>query len=312
MILLPHGAKIGKATVIVDIVKKGNAEIRPGIHMTPKGITDHDTGNTGRGADAKAHNRLLHNWGDLPVKDTSHVSWHITVDERFIIQHLPFNEPAFHCGDGWLPSSGNRTTIGIEKCMNIDGNRAQTEENAIALTVFLLEAFNWTAKDVNPHQKWSGKFCPAVILKRDGSFNKYRSLIDAASKANAVISTTATLKGIGTAKINTEGLALRKGPGVNHGLIRELGKGEVYHVYAKEGIWYNLGADQWASEGVAKNHLTFSAHPKPIAPTSVPKPANPKGTLYKVQVGAFGEKANAEKLAKELQGNGYLVQIVED
>lgn len=307
MILLPHGAKIGKATVIVDIVKKGNAEIRPGIHMTPKGITDHDTGNTGRGANADMHNRYIHNMAGYHPRDTTHVSWHITVDEHVIIQHIPFNEPAFHCGDGWGPNSGNRTTIGIEKCMNIDGNRAQIEENAIALTVFLLEAFNWTAKNVQPHQYWSGKYCPAVILKRDGSFNKYRSRIDAASKAKST-----SLKGIGTAKINTEGLSLRKGPGVNHGLIRELSKGEVYHVYAKEGMWYNLGADQWASEGAAKNHLTFSAHPKPVAPKPGPKPVTPKGTLYKVQIGAFGEKSNAEKLAKELQGKGYPVHIVED
>lgn len=47
--------------------------------------------------------------------------------------------------------------------MNVDGNRKQTEKNAIALTVFLLKAFKWTPNLVNPHQHWSGKYCPAVI-----------------------------------------------------------------------------------------------------------------------------------------------------
>lgn len=36
------------------------------------------------------------------------------------------------------------------------------------------------------------------------------------------------------------------------------------------------------------------------------------GKLYKVQVGAFGEKENADRLAKELNGKGYSVYIVEE
>ena len=37
-----------------------------------------------------------------------------------------------------------------------------------------------------------------------------------------------------------------------------------------------------------------------------------KGKLFKVQVGAFGNKANAEKLAKELNLKGYKTYIVEE
>lgn len=74
MILLPHGTKIGSATVIVDIISKQNPEISPGIKMIPKGITDHDTGNAGRGADADMHNRYIHNMASYHPKDTSHVS----------------------------------------------------------------------------------------------------------------------------------------------------------------------------------------------------------------------------------------------
>lgn len=188
MRLLQHGSKIGHATVIVDIVSKQNPEIRPGIFMKPRGITDHDTGNAGRGADADMHNRYIHNMAGYHPRDTNHVSWHISLDENFIIQHIPFDEPAYHCGDGWGVNSGNRTTIGIEKCMNVDGDRAKTEENAIALTVFLLKAFKWTPDLVNPHQHWSGKYCPAVILKRDGSFNPYRKRIELALQGKAGIS----------------------------------------------------------------------------------------------------------------------------
>ncbi|MEK3888074.1 peptidoglycan recognition protein family protein [Bacillus sp. FSL K6-3431] len=180
MKLLKHGSKIGNAIVIVDIISKNNPKIRPGYSMKPTHITDHDTGNAGRGANAEMHNRYIHNMASYQPKDTSHVSWHLSVDGNFIYQHLPFDENAWHCGDGSNTKSGNRVSIGVEKCMNVDGNRTKTEENAIALHAYLMKAFGFSSGKVVPHQSWSGKYCPAVILKRDGSFNPYRKRIDAA------------------------------------------------------------------------------------------------------------------------------------
>jgi N-acetylmuramoyl-L-alanine amidase CwlA len=185
MRLLPNGIKIGNATVIVDIISKKNPKIRPGLPMKPTHITDHDTGNPARGANAEMHNRYIHNMSSYDPKDTGHVSWHVTVDQNFIYQHIPFDENGWHCGDGSGTKSGNRTSIGVEKTMNVDGNRARVEENAIALHAYLLKAFKLTPNRVVPHQHWNGKYCPAVILKRDGSFNPYRKRIqDAFSGAS--------------------------------------------------------------------------------------------------------------------------------
>ncbi|MEK3995443.1 N-acetylmuramoyl-L-alanine amidase [Psychrobacillus sp. FSL K6-2365] len=178
MKLLQHGSKIGNATVIVDIIGTGNPEIRPQTKMNPKKVTTHNTGNSGRGADAEMHNRYIHNLASYHPKDTSHVSWHLTVDDKFIYQHIPFDEAAYHCGDGWGVNSGNRTSIGIEICENPETNTQKAEENAIALTVLLLKEFKLNVNDVHPHQHWSGKYCPRVILKRDGSFNLYRKRIE--------------------------------------------------------------------------------------------------------------------------------------
>ncbi|PUB12636.1 N-acetylmuramoyl-L-alanine amidase [Paenisporosarcina sp. OV554] len=186
MRLLKHGSKIGNATVIVDIVQKGNPEIRPGIPMNPKYFTDHDTGNSGRGADAKMHNRYIHNMASYKPKDTNHVSWHISLDENFIIQHLPFDEPAFHCGDGWGLNSGNRTSIGVEKCMHQGADRNKIEANAIALYVYLLKEFKFPITSVRPHQSWSGKYCPQVILNKYGFFKPYRDKIEAAYKGSPI------------------------------------------------------------------------------------------------------------------------------
>ncbi len=177
---LKNGSKIGKATVVVDIIEKGNEEIRPAIAIKPTFVTYHNTGNTGRGANAKAHNRLIHNMAGKSPRDTSHVSWHIALDHEFIYQHIPFNENAWHTGDGGGAKSGNLTSIGIEICQNSDmtpEQYAQAEENAIALGVEIAKAWKIPVANHVPHQKWSNKYCPRVILDRDKGFAKFHARI---------------------------------------------------------------------------------------------------------------------------------------
>lgn len=185
--------KIGEATVIVDIVKKGNFEIRPGYVMDPSEVAIHNTGNKGRGANAKAHNTYIHNMAKLTPRDTGYASWHISVDDKYIYQHIPFNESAWHTGDGSGVKSGNRIAIGIEICENPDMDYAQAEENAIALSVYLMKKFNIPTKRVKPHQDYSGKYCPRVILKRDGSFEKFSKRIEGAYKEKTIEKGSSTL-----------------------------------------------------------------------------------------------------------------------
>jgi len=306
MILLPHGAKIGKATVIVDIVKKGNPEIRPGIFMKPKGITDHDTGNAGRGANADMHNRYIHNMAGYHPRDTSHVSWHITVDEHFIIQHIPFNEPAFHCGDGWGLNSGNRTTIGVEKCMNVDGDRAQTEENAIALHVFLLKAFDWTPVQVNPHQKWSGKYCPAVILKRDGSFIPFRNRIQLDFNGKVVNEVASYLQ---RGHIGAQVRLLQ------HDLIKaglKIAVDGSFGPATESAVKAFQKANGLVVDGsygpATKAKLEDKVKPKPI-PAPVKKPVE----KYRLVTGTFNDKKQAENAAKELNEKyGWIVYLKQE
>jgi N-acetylmuramoyl-L-alanine amidase len=67
---------------------------------------------------------------------------------------------------------------------------------------------------------------------------------------------------------------------------------------------FNAGMDE-----VAAGILTACGI-KPAAASSS-KPAASSGKLYRVQVGAFSSKANAEKLASELRGKGYQTIIKE-
>ena len=179
--------KIGEATVIVDIVKKGNFEIRPEYSMKPIEIAIHNTGNNGRGANAKAHNIYIHNMANLTPKDTRYASWHLSVDDKYIYQHIPFNESAWHTGDGSGLKSGNRNAIGIEICENPDMDYAKAEENAVALSAYLMDIFNIGINKVKPHQAYSGKYCPRVILKRDGSFSKFSNRINKANGVTPII-----------------------------------------------------------------------------------------------------------------------------
>ena len=52
------------------------------------------------------------------------MSWHYTVDDHAIVQHLPDYETAYHAGDG-KDGPGNTTSIGIEICVNAGGDFAQ-------------------------------------------------------------------------------------------------------------------------------------------------------------------------------------------
>jgi N-acetylmuramoyl-L-alanine amidase len=137
--------------------------IRPRITMKPEYITIHETANTAKGADAQAHARLL------ARGNTRTASWHFTVDDKRIIQHIPENEVAWHAGDG-RNGPGNRKSIGIEICVNADGDFVRAQENAIRLVRMLMNKYKIPVSRVVPHKHWSGKNCPANLLKQWPAF----------------------------------------------------------------------------------------------------------------------------------------------
>ncbi len=155
----------------VDLLPKNK---RPGYAMKPEYITIHDTGNASKGADAKAHNKYVHNVAPNP-------SWHFTVDDHEIYQHLPTDTNGWHAGDG-VNGVGNRKSIGIEICMNADGNRAQAEANAAWLCAKLIKEIP-TLKPfpacMKQHYDWSKKNCPAQIRGRKNGWANFLAAIEA-------------------------------------------------------------------------------------------------------------------------------------
>lgn len=146
-------------------------EARPGTERRILSLVIHETGNTGKNANADAHNRYLHQQANVQSK-----SWHYTVDDQQIYYHIPDDEIAFHAGDGLLPRGGNLNGIGIEMCINPESDYEKTLGNTAKLAAYLLNAYGLSLNDVKTHQDFSGKKCPENLLN-DGRWEVFLSLI---------------------------------------------------------------------------------------------------------------------------------------
>lgn len=154
----------------VDLIKKAK---RPGYAMKPEYITIHQTGNTSKGANAEMHNRYVHNVAPNP-------SWHYTVDDKEIYQHLPLDENGWHAGDG-TNGTGNRKSISIEICVNRDGNLAWAEANAAWLAAKLIKevgSLKPFSACMKQHYDWSKKNCPAQIRGRKNGWAEFLGQVE--------------------------------------------------------------------------------------------------------------------------------------
>lgn len=129
------------------IVPKGRKR-RPGIKNSQEYITIHNTGVPNVKADNFARSQL-------DASQDKEVSWHITIDEKTVIQSLPLTEVGWHAGT----SKGNYSSIGIEIC-----ERDGAEEVATKFVAQLLECLGKNVSAVRTHNSWSGKRCPRLIL----------------------------------------------------------------------------------------------------------------------------------------------------
>ena len=145
---------------------------RPGRDTNPDTyITIHETGNAAKGADAAAHGAYL----DSAAGEDDLVSWHYTVDDHAIVQHLPDYETAYHAGDG-KAGPGNTTSIGIEICVNAGGNFEAAKANAAALVRLLMEEHGIPLDNVVQHNRWNGKDCPKTIRATAGAWEAFLAL----------------------------------------------------------------------------------------------------------------------------------------
>jgi hypothetical protein len=136
-----------------DFILSGNVN-RPMTANSRKFITVHETANTAKGANAESHARYA-----KTIKGKT--SWHYTVDDSVIYQHIPDNEKSYSTESRFA----NENSIAIEICVNADGNFAKAKQNAIWLIRELMIKYNIPLANVRSHQSWTGKNCPTNILR---------------------------------------------------------------------------------------------------------------------------------------------------
>lgn len=131
---------------------KYNFSSRKGIKI--KYIVIHDTGNTNKGSGA--YNHYLYFNG--PNRNASS---HYFIDDKEIIQTVEDANCAWHCGDGrGIYGITNSNSIGIELCINQNGNFLATQEKAIGLIRLLMEKHGIHKENVVRHFDASRKICP--------------------------------------------------------------------------------------------------------------------------------------------------------
>ncbi|MFA7628650.1 MAG: N-acetylmuramoyl-L-alanine amidase [Candidatus Dojkabacteria bacterium] len=121
-------------------------------------IVIHDTGNTSKGANANAHFNYF-NSGDRQS------SADFFVDNTQVLQVNDYNTNyTWHCGDGaGKYGITNANSIGIEICINSDGNYDAAFQNAVALAKQLMSELNIPIERVVRHYDASRKNCPASM-----------------------------------------------------------------------------------------------------------------------------------------------------
>ncbi|MBQ6845561.1 MAG: N-acetylmuramoyl-L-alanine amidase [Oscillospiraceae bacterium] len=141
--------------IIQDMIPKGRIN-RPGVKNSCTYITIHDTANKKKGADAAAHARYI-------KTITNKTSWHYTVDDHSIYQHIPDEEKSYSTSD----KEANENSIAVEMCVNSDGDYGKTVENTIYLVRELIKKHGILPSRICRHEYWTGKNCPASMSEEE-------------------------------------------------------------------------------------------------------------------------------------------------
>lgn len=133
-----------------------------------KYLVIHDTDNTDIGANAEAH----YNYFNSGYKDASA---HYFVDDTQILRVVKDSDKSFHCGDGHgRYGITNENSIGIEMCVNSDGDYKKMYNNTLKLIKYEMDKQNISIDYVVRHYDASRKICPFSM--KDNDWGKWKQL----------------------------------------------------------------------------------------------------------------------------------------
>ncbi len=143
-------------------------------------ITVHETGSTNPDAGALSHaNYLLNQINGTTALRVA--SWHFTMDDKLLYQHLPTDEMAWHAGDGtrkagttWSDTWGNQNigggnahSIGIETSVARNHDILKVWQRTAKLASELAKEYNLPEENIKFHEDFSSKVCPQSMIRGD-------------------------------------------------------------------------------------------------------------------------------------------------
>ena len=195
--------------------------------MTPKYITIHNTSNS-----APAQNEVSY-----MKNNNNSTSFHVCVDEKYVIQAIPFNRNAWHAGDG-ANGTGNRQSIGIEIARSTGDINLfkQAEQNCAEYVAKLLKNYGWGIDRVKRHKDWSGKNCPHKTMEL--GWDRFLKMVQKElDKLNGKTTTTTVSY---TVKVIVDSLNVRKSPSINSAVVTTVKKGGVSTIVEESNGWGKL------------------------------------------------------------------------
>ncbi|KIL30422.1 N-acetylmuramoyl-L-alanine amidase [Bacillus subtilis] len=293
-----------------NLVAESKRKLKCPYSMDAKYITFHNTAN-----DASAANEVSYMIGN-----TSVTSFHFAVDDKEVVQGIPTDRNAFHCGDGSGVNSGNRTSIGVEVCYSKSGGAKYkaAEKLAIKFIAQLLKERGWGVDRVRKHQDWSGKYCPHRVLAEDrweevkagiaaelkalgGESTSSSSTKKSAPKASGstytvkkgdTLSEIAEKTGVSVAKLQSYN-GIKNANKITVGQVLKLKGGSTSTSKGKKYVYLPASADSWriypTNKAPVKGNECGYLRPKKFGGLKYEVLANPQTDVYTIKTDQFGK-----------------------
>ena len=147
-----------------NLVASSKYSVKCPYSMDAKYITFHNTAN-----DASAANEIAY-----MIRNNNEVSYHFAVDDKEVVQGIPTNRNAWHCGDRNGP--GNRSSIGVEVCYSKSGGAKYkaAEKLAIKFIAQLLKERGWGVDRVKKHKEKEYTIEEALNIALKGTGYNYK------------------------------------------------------------------------------------------------------------------------------------------
>ncbi|MEC1690376.1 N-acetylmuramoyl-L-alanine amidase [Bacillus mojavensis] len=291
-----------------NLVASSKYTVKCPYSMNAKYITFHNTAN-----DASADAEIRYMLGN-----NNEVSYHFAVDDKEVVQGIPTDRNAFHCGDGSGVNSGNRSSIGVEVCYSKSGGAKYkaAEKLAIKFIAQLLKERGWGVDRVRKHQDWSGKYCPHRVLA-EGRWEKVKTAIAAelkalggktskpAASAPKTSGSTYTVKkgdtlseiaektGVSMAKLQSYN-GIKNANKISVGQVLKLKGGSSKPTSnGKKYVYLPASADSWriypTNKAPVKGNECGSLRPKKFGGLKYEVLGNPQKDVYTIKTDQFGK-----------------------